>query len=88
MFTSNEFEVEIRTLKTKYQTEVEALEKIEPLYSTLRRLKALIIDKKIPGFKGFMLDFIECPAAYYACLDLAGKNKLFSIIVDDLEAAK
>jgi chromosome segregation ATPase len=67
---------------------VEILEKIEPLFSTLRRLRALIIDKNIAGFRGFMIDYINCDPSLYAALDLAGKNKLFSIIVDDLETAK
>mmetsp|Transcript_11976 Transcript_11976/g.11853 ORF Transcript_11976/g.11853 Transcript_11976/m.11853 type:complete len:151 (-) Transcript_11976:1635-2087(-) len=40
------------------------------------------------GFRGFMIDFLECPSQLQACLDLAGKNKLFSVVVDDLETAK
>lgn len=88
MFSCNEVEHEIKALKTKYQAEVEVLEKVEPIFSTLRRLRAQILEKKVPGFRGFMIDFIECNVNFYATLDLALKNKLFSVIVDDLEAAK
>jgi chromosome segregation ATPase len=35
-----------------------------------------------------MIDFIDCDQRFAACLDLAAKSKLFSIIVEDLEAAK
>ena len=35
-----------------------------------------------------MLDFLEIDQRFAACVDLAAKGKLFSIIVDDLETAK
>jgi len=35
-----------------------------------------------------MIDFIDCDQRFAACLDLAAKSKLFSIIVEDLEATK
>lgn len=35
-----------------------------------------------------MIDYIECDNRFSACIDLAAKSKLFSIIVDDLETAK
>lgn len=39
MFLENENEIEIKSLKAKLNSEVEVLEKIDPLYSTLRRLR-------------------------------------------------
>jgi hypothetical protein len=38
---SGEIEHEIKALKVKYNSEVDSLEKLEPIYSTLKRLKAL-----------------------------------------------
>lgn len=36
-----------------------------------------------------MIDFLDCEnSGYFPCIDLAAKSKLFSIIVDDLEAAR
>ena len=34
------------------------------------------------------MDFIEADQRFSACIDLAAKSKLFSIIVDDIETAK
>ena len=61
IFSATEVEHEIKALKTKYQSEVEQLEKVEPIFSTLRRLRALIMEKGLVGFRGFMIDYIECP---------------------------
>ena len=38
---SSEIEHEIKALKVKYNYEVDQLEKLEPVYSTLKRLRAL-----------------------------------------------
>lgn len=36
-----------------------------------------------------LIDYIECDnSRFSACIDLAAKSKLFSVIVDDLEAAR
>lgn len=88
MFQQGEVELEIKALKTKYTSEVDNLEKLDPIYSTIKRLKTLIIEKRVPGFKGLLIDFIEVDAKFTACVDLAAKSKLFSIIVDDLDTAK
>ena len=88
MFQQGEQELEIKALKAKYTGEVEQLEKLDPIYSTLKRLKSLIAEKQIRGYRGLMIDYIECDNRFSACIDLAAKSKLFSIIVDDLETAK
>jgi hypothetical protein len=41
MFSQSEIEREVKNLKTKFNNEVEVLEKMEPIYTTLRRLRAL-----------------------------------------------
>ena len=48
----------------------------------------MIKEKGIAGFKGFLIDFLDYDPKISSCIDLAGKSKLFSIIVEDLEAAK
>ena len=75
-------------MKAKYTTEVEQLERLDSIYSTLKRLKVLINEKNIVGFRGLLIDFIECDNRFAACVDLAAKSKLLSIIVDDLDTAK
>jgi hypothetical protein len=42
----------------------------------------------VPGFKGLLIDFLEFDQKLSAVVDLSAKSKLFSIIVEDLEAAK
>ena len=45
MFQQGALELEIKALKTKYMAEVETLERLDPVYSTLKRLRSLIADK-------------------------------------------
>ena len=47
MFAKNEVEAEIGALKTKYKSEVEGLEKLEPIFQTLKKLRSLIREKNI-----------------------------------------
>ena len=88
MFQQGELELEVKALKTKYSAETDALEKIEPSFSTLKKLRRALEEKHIQGYRGLLIDFIEYNQQFAACIDLAGKSKLFSIIVDDLESAK
>lgn len=76
------------SLKTKYKAEVENLEKLEPIFQTLKKIKAVIRENNIQGFLGLLIDFVEFDSKISAIVDLAGKSKLFSIVVEDLNAAK
>ena len=42
LFQKNEVEAEIGSINTKYKAEVEGLEKIEPIFQTLKKLKSFI----------------------------------------------
>ena len=88
MFAKNEIDAEIGALKTKYKAEIESLEKLEPIFQTLKKIRGLIREKNIQGYKGLLIDFIEFDPKIASIVDLAAKSKLFSIIVEDLESAK
>ncbi len=88
MFAKNEVEAEIGALKTKYKSEVEGLEKLEPIFQTLKKLRSLIREKNIQGYKGLLIDFLDFDPKISSIVDLAAKSKLFSIIVEDLDTAK
>ena len=88
MFAKNEIEAEIGALKTKYKSEIEGLEKLEPIFQTLRKIRGLIREKNIQGYKGLLIDFLDFDPKISSIVDLAAKSKLFSIIVEDLETAK
>jgi hypothetical protein len=45
MFQKGEIDHEMATLKVKYKAEVDQLEKLEPIYSTLKKLRSLIREK-------------------------------------------
>ena len=47
MFHKGEIDHEVSALKTKYRAEIEQLEKVEPIFSTLNKLKTFIVEKKI-----------------------------------------
>jgi len=87
-FQKGEVDHEIQALAVKYKAETEQLERIEPVYSTIKKLRALIKEKDLPGFKGLLIDFLEFDPKISSVIDLAAKSKLFSIVVEDLEAAK
>jgi chromosome segregation ATPase len=54
----------------------------------LRKIRALIKEKNLQGFKGLLIDFLEFDPKISSIVDLAAKSKLFSIIVEDLDTAK
>ena len=68
--------------------DVNELEKIEPSYASLKRLSSILKERQVPGFLGFLLDFLDCTPEVIGCVDLAGKQRLFSIITTDMDAAK
>lgn len=88
LFQKNEVEAEISSLNTKCKAESDGLEKLEPIFATLKKIRAVIKEKKVEGYKGMLIDFIEFDAKISSIVDLAGKSKLFSVIVDDMNAAK
>lgn len=67
---------------------MEQLEKLEPIFGTLKKLRALIKEKGIAGYRGLLIDFLDYDQKISSCIDLAAKSKLFSIIVEDLDSAK
>ena len=75
-------------MRSKFNAEVETLEKLEPIYSTIRRIRAIARERGIEGFRGLMIDFVKVSPLLYNCVDLVGKTRLFSLIVDDIETAK
>lgn len=65
------------------------LDKADPAYVTLRRIDALCKEQKLVGYKGLLLDSLELlEPRFNAVVDIAGKAKIFSIIVDDLDTAQ
>ncbi|TNV73888.1 hypothetical protein FGO68_gene5106 [Halteria grandinella] len=75
-------------MKAKYRAEVDSLEKVEPIFATLKKLRGLIRERGIQGYKGLLIEFLEFDPKFSQCIDLAAKSKLFSIIVEDLDSAK
>ena len=88
MFAKNEADAEIAALKTKYRSEIEGLEKLEPIFQTLKKIRSMVREKNIQGYKGLLIDFLEFDPKISSIIDLAAKSKLFSIIVEDLDTAK
>ena len=60
MFGLNEVELKASSNKTKLTSLNQALDKVEPIYATLRRLQALAKQKESQCFKGLLIDYIEC----------------------------
>jgi len=55
----------------------------------LRRIEAACKEQNIIGFRGLLIDQIDLTEARFnAVVDIAGKAKLFSLIVDDLATAQ
>lgn len=88
MAGKGDIESEINALKAKYKSEVDALEKVEPVFQTLKKLRQLIKQRGVQGYKGLLIEYLDFDPKFSACVDLAANAKLFSIIVEDLEAAK
>ncbi len=88
MFELDEVQLSAQALKTKLAGLESQLDKIEPINSTLRRLRAHAQLKGSTCLKGLLMDFIECTNSQFnAVVDIAAKQKLFCAIVDDLGAA-
>ena len=65
------------------------MDRVEPAYATLRRLKEHVRTKNSTCLKGFFIDFIECTNPQVsAVVDIAAKQKLFCAIVDEMKDAQ
>ncbi len=63
------------------------LDKADPSYLTLRRVDLACRD--LPGYKGLLLDHLHISdQRFNAVVDIAGKSKLFTILVEDLATAQ
>lgn len=88
LFKRNEAELKANAVKTRLDQSYHALDKLEPIYCTLRRIEAVVKERQIKGYCGLLIDFVECKhTQFFSIVDIAAQAKLFSIIVDDLEAA-
>ena len=56
MYQSGELELELKALRVKERADIEALEKLEPIYSTLKKLKRAIEERGIKGYKGLLVE--------------------------------
>ena len=73
MFSLNEVELQASSIKTKLSSLNQALDKVDPIYSTLRRLQAHAKQKESKCFKGLLIDYIECKPRFAGVLDIAAK---------------
>lgn len=89
IFVANELEHELRLKQQRLAAAAKHIEKVEPVFGTLQRLDRKCKEAGCAGYRGLLVDFVECSAASFApCVDIAAKSKLFSIVVDSLETAK
>lgn len=88
IFETNEAELTIGATKKKLVQNQQLLDKVDASYVTLRRIDAACKDQKIAGYRGLFIDQLDLVEnRFNAVIDIAGKAKLFSIIVDDLSTA-
>ena len=88
MFTLNEIELQAGACQTKLNSLYQQIDKVEPVYLTLRRLQKLANDQNSNCFQGLLIDYINCPPQFYDALDIAAKQKLFSVIVNEMKDAE
>lgn len=88
MFEHNEDQQSIKALQTKLQSYHSIIDKVDPIYCTLRRIAAKAKEQKISGFKGFIADYFSCDKTYALPVDIIAKQKLFAIVVDTTDTAQ
>ena len=89
MFELDEVQLSAQAMKTKLSGLHSQMDKLEPVYSTIRRLQSHVKSKGSNCLKGLLLDFIECTNPQVsAVIDIAGRQKLFCAIVDSLGDAQ
>lgn len=65
------------------------VDKVDPIFCTLRRIAAKAKEQNISGFKGFVADYFTVENKAYAVpVDMIAKSKLFAIIVDTTQTAQ
>lgn len=75
-------------MKTRLEQSFAQLDKLEPIYATLRRIESIAKEQEIKGYRGLLIDFVECKfPQFHQIVDIVAKSKLFSILVDDLDTA-
>lgn len=88
MFKKNELENEIKDRKSKLQTFVAQISRVEPAFQSLERIDQLCKEKGIQGYLGKLIDFIDCQShQLIPCIDIASSKKLMAVVVDTLETA-
>ena len=88
IFETNEAELTISATKKKLVQNQQQLDKVDASYVTLRRIDAACKEQQIAGYQGLLIDQLELvDSRFNAAVDIAGKAKLFSIIVEDLATA-
>ena len=55
------------------------------MYSSIKRLTQMIKQRKIYGFHGLLISFLEVKEDFWPCLNITAKNTLFSLIVDNIK---
>lgn len=85
MYAQSQTQIKIDQQKKAHKNESESLEKLEGLYATVRRVKAIAEERKVPGLRGLLGQFITCQDdSFLPCIDIVARAKLFSFVVDDL----
>ena len=87
-FSLNEIELKASASQTKLNSLLKRIDKVEPSFSTLRRLQKLAKEQNSSCFKGLFIDYIDCPQQFYEALDIAAKKKLFSVVVEEMKDAE
>ena len=89
MFELDEAQLQAQAMKTKLNGLYSQMDRMEPIYSTLRRVQAQAKSKGSQCLKGLLIDYIECTNPQVsAVVDIAGKQKFFCAIVETIQDAQ
>ena len=89
IFTRGELVQELKVKQQQVGTLVRQFEKSEPIFGTLERIEQRCKERKVQGYLGRLIDFVQCRSERLtAAVDLAAKAKLTAIVVDTLETAQ
>ena len=88
LFTLNEQELTLKSLKSKLQHHQQLVDKCDATYITVRRVDAACRQQKIEGYYGLLIDHLAISdARFHSVIDIAAKSKLFSLLVDSVQTA-